>query len=255
MKLKELLCFALLCLAFTISGCSTVGSQESKNSEKLLTEETQPDQRDYSDLESESPSDSTKDNLPGTDTAGSSQTAPEPGKAQEDSSAAPSASGFPSDSPQTDHNADASNRTQQQDSPESLSQESTADSGFYQDCSSYPSSQIEDFAKNVKSLFLEKDWDAIAALISYPITIDGTICEDHSDFLSLDFESQLNPDFLSAMEAETCQEMFHNWQGISMGAKGELWFSQVYSDESNSSLLITGINGILQQASDDANVY
>ena len=112
---------------------------------------------------------------------------------------------------------------QQQDSPESPSQEGTADSGFYQDCSSYPSSQIEDFAKNVKSLFLEKDWDAIAALISYPITIDGIICEDHSDFLSLDLESELNPDFLSAMEAETCQEMFHNWQGISMGAKGELW--------------------------------
>ena len=83
MKLKELLCFALLCFAFTIPGCSTVGSQESKNSEKLLTEETQPDQRDYSDLESEGPSDSTKDNLPETDTAGSSQTAPEPGKAQE----------------------------------------------------------------------------------------------------------------------------------------------------------------------------
>ena len=73
MKLKELLCFALLCFAFTIPGCSTVGSQESKNSEKLLTEETQPDQRDYSDLESEGPSDSTKDNLPETDTADSSR--------------------------------------------------------------------------------------------------------------------------------------------------------------------------------------
>lgn len=223
MKLKEVLCIALLCFPFTISGCSTVGPEEINNSENLVTEKTEPNHgQDNSSPESESSSGgSTEDNLPETESDSGSQTKPASDSAQEDSS----------------------------------TQESLKDSGYYQDCTSYPSSQIEDFAKNIKSLILYKDWNAIAELISYPITIDGAVCEDSSDFLSLDFENHLNPEFLSAMEAETCQEMFHNWQGISMGAQSEIWFSQVYSDESNSSLLITGIHDILRQASGDALVY
>lgn len=120
------------------------------------------------------------------------------------------------------------------------------DNGFYQTSTSRTSSEVENFAETIKSLVLAKDWSGLSNLIAYPISIDGAFYNDSAGFLSIDFENNLNPDFISALEAETCHEMFNNWQGISMGANGEIWFKDVYSDESNSTLQITAINGIIK---------
>lgn len=149
---------------------------------------------------------------------------------------------------QENSNLENNNTDNNQEVPESPQPNTNAneeDNGFYETSTSRTSSEVESFAETIKSLVLAKDWTGLSNLIAYPISIDGAFYNDSAAFLSIDFENNLNPDFISSLEAETCHEMFNNWQGISMGANGEIWFKDVYSDESNSTLQITAINGMI----------
>ncbi len=142
-------------------------------------------------------------------------------------------------------NNNTDNNQEVLESPQPNTNAHEEDNGFYETSTSRTSSEVESFAETIKSLVLAKDWTGLSNLIAYPISIDGAFYNDSAAFLSIDFENNLNPDFISSLEAETCHEMFNNWQGISMGANGEIWFKDVYSDESNSTLQITAINGMI----------
>ncbi|MFG6383410.1 MAG: hypothetical protein K1V96_04035 [Lachnospiraceae bacterium] len=142
-------------------------------------------------------------------------------------------------------NNNTDNNQEVAESPQPNTNANEEDNGFYETSTSRTSSEVESFAETIKSLVLAKDWTGLSNLIAYPISIDGAFYNDSAAFLSIDFENNLNPDFISSLEAETCHEMFNNWQGISMGANGEIWFKDVYSDESNSTLQITAINGMI----------
>ena len=116
---------------------------------------------------------------------------------------------------------------------------------YYAVATSASATEVEMFAIDIKKAVLAKDWEALAGKIAYPITISGTTVNNASEFLELDFDEKLNPDFVDAIEAETCAEMFCNWQGISMGATGQIWFADVENEAGEFELKIIGINGML----------
>ena len=115
---------------------------------------------------------------------------------------------------------------------------------YYRVATSLPASEVEQFALDVKSDVLVKDWESLAEKIVYPITISGSTLNDSSAFLELDIEGMLNPEFVNAVAAESCREMFCNWQGIMMGATGQIWIGSVDNGKGQWELKIIGINGM-----------
>lgn len=117
----------------------------------------------------------------------------------------------------------------------------------YKVASSLPADVIEAFAGTVKEEILLQDWQSLAQKILYPIDIDGTEVSDEEGFRELVFETQPVPEFVTAMEEESCREMFCNWQGISMGAAGQIWFAEILAGDGGSELKIIGINGMFSE--------
>lgn len=73
--------------------------------------------------------------------------------------------------------------------------------------------------------------------------------ENSEDFLnaSNSFNSNLNENFLTAIENEDCVEMFCNYEGIMIGESGQIWIGEVLNaDFSSQGLKITAINGLLK---------
>lgn len=128
---------------------------------------------------------------------------------------------------------------------------SETDEDYYAVATSALATEVENFAQEIKKDILDKDWGTLAEKIVYPITVSGTTVNDASEFIELDFDGKLNKNFVDAIEAETCVEMFCNWQGICMGETGQLWFAAVeveMADAEHSGmyqLKIIGINGML----------
>lgn len=157
---------------------------------------------------------------------------------------------------QTENDSTASNITEDKknnSAPKpstSLSEEAgqTSDTAedFYNVCTSLPAQDVENYAANIRSLILAHDWNSLAEELSYPITINGTSCADSAAFLALDIDSNVSHEFLDAIEAETCQEMFCNWEGISMGASGQVWIATIPDSAGNEELKVSALNGILK---------
>ncbi|MBQ8279184.1 MAG: M56 family metallopeptidase [Roseburia sp.] len=122
---------------------------------------------------------------------------------------------------------------------------------YYQVATSTPASDVEAFALEIKNDVLTKDWEALSKKIVYPITISGTTVNDSSEFLELDIDEKLNQEFLDAIANETCREMFCNWQGISMGATGQIWFASVDTGTGVFQMKIIGINEMLDAQTDN----
>lgn len=93
---------------------------------------------------------------------------------------------------------------------------------FYGVCTSYSKEEVEDFAKNVRQLVLARDWEKVGKLISYPIEVGGWTFDSGEEFAKGEFEDCLDESFFAAIEQETCEEMFCNWEGIMMG-DGQIW--------------------------------
>lgn len=121
----------------------------------------------------------------------------------------------------------------------------------YRVASSLPVDAIEAFAEAVKTDILLRDWESLSQKISYPIRIDGVEVPDAEDFRGLDLETRLDPEFVKAIGEESCRQMFCNWQGISMGAAGQIWFAEILHGDGSSELKIIGMNGMLQQEGSD----
>ncbi len=269
MKLKKLLCITTFCFVCLTAGCSSnhekdniISSYETEreNSNSESSDATNRQNTDSSEKDDSNQEDNKQENTSKKDDSTDNQqnNLNKDNSNQEDNNLKKDNSmdnqeNSNSENNNTDNgqknsnleNNNTDNNQEVAESPQPNTNANEEDNGFYETSTSRTSSEVESFAETIKSLVLAKDWTGLSNLIAYPISIDGAFYNDSAAFLSIDFENNLNPDFISSLEAETCHEMFNNWQGISMGANGEIWFKDVYSDESNSTLQITAINGMI----------
>lgn len=117
---------------------------------------------------------------------------------------------------------------------------------IYEVCTSVPKAEVEAFAAQVKQQIVSHDWKGLSGNISYPITVGDTTYQNSDEFAAGNFEDSLSQKFVDAVEAETCTDMFCNWQGIMLG-NGEVWISEVLNDDSSSQgLKVTAINGMVE---------
>lgn len=101
---------------------------------------------------------------------------------------------------------------------------------FYSAATKFPAYEVERFAGTVRAHILDKNWSSLSELLSYPITIGGTTYNSADEFLADDLDSKLgNEEFFQKLEAETCHEMFCNYEGIMM-ADGLVWIVEVHID-------------------------
>lgn len=136
---------------------------------------------------------------------------------------------------------------------ELLPQEETSENvatseDFYKVATSLSASEVEEFALSVKEDVLSKDWETLSEKIAYPISIGGITVNNSSDFLKLDFGEKLNQEFVDGINAESCREMFCNYQGIMMGTTGQIWLASVDDGGGSWELKIIGINGMLKES-------
>lgn len=134
---------------------------------------------------------------------------------------------------------------------ELLSQEevtggSAVSEDYYEVATSLSADEVEAFALDIKEEILSGDWTTLSEKIAYPITIDGITLNGSSDFLELDINGNVNQEFVDGINAESCREMFCNYQGIMMGETGQIWFTSV--EGGSGELKIIGINGMLDVA-------
>lgn len=107
--------------------------------------------------------------------------------------------------------------------------------GCYSVCTYYSKAEVEGFAREIKGYILEKDWKSLSAYISYPISIGGYSFDNEDSFARGEFADLLDGQFYDALEMESCEEMFCNWQGIMLG-NGEVWIGEC------NGLKVIGIN-------------
>ena len=269
MKLKKLLCITTFCFVCLTAGCSSnhekdniISSYETEreNSNSESSDATNRQNTDSSEKDDSNQEDNKQENTSKKDDSTDNQqnNLDKDNSNQEDNNLKKDNSMDNQENSNSENNNannsqensnlennNTDNNQEVLESPQPNTNAHEEDNGFYETSTSRTSSEVESFAETIKSLVLAKDWTGLSNLIAYPISIDGAFYNDSAAFLSIDFENNLNPDFISSLEAETCHEMFNNWQGISMGANGEIWFKDVYSDESNSTLQITAINGMI----------
>ena len=116
------------------------------------------------------------------------------------------------------------------------------DSDYYAICTSYSKEEIESFAKTIKTLILNKEWEELADKVTYPITIGNIECSNEEDFKKIVFDDILTDDFYTALEEESCEEMFCNYAGIMLG-DGQVWISEIIDEETGDRpLMVTTIN-------------
>ncbi|HAN03398.1 MAG TPA: hypothetical protein DCP93_13135 [Lachnospiraceae bacterium] len=138
------------------------------------------------------------------------------------------------------------------ESDESI-QSSETEEDYYMTSTGVTAEEVEQFAEEIKIDILKNDWDALSEKISYPIVINETTVNNREDFLKLDIDGKLNQEFVEAVRAETCRKMFCNWQGVMMGATGQIWFGNVDNGTGTWELSIIGINNMLETESENLN--
>ena len=100
---------------------------------------------------------------------------------------------------------------------------------------------------NVRTAYLSENWYAMAAMIRYPITINGAELADADAFLGYMIDKTVSESDRNAMLEEDFLDMFVNYQGIMMG-NGEIWLSDPnYGTDAEPVLEIIAINGIVDR--------
>ena len=100
---------------------------------------------------------------------------------------------------------------------------------------------------NVRTWYLSENWYAMASMIRYPITINGTELADDDAFLGYMIDKTIGESDREAMLEEDFLDMFVNYQGIMMG-DGEIWLSDPnFGTDEEPTLEIIAINGIVER--------
>lgn len=145
-----------------------------------------------------------------------------------------------------DHSGDDSLFYRDDMMPESSGEEiSSGDAGYYSGVTTMDGEIVEAFAENVKQAYLDADWETIAVLIDYPITMypDKEI-KSEEEFLAYMNGKTISESDRAEMENETCKDMFYNGQGICMGS-GQIWFiDKSYMTDEEQLLKIIAVSGL-----------
>lgn len=234
MKNKYLGIAALICVCLA-TGCAAENETGKNTSEPSKTQE-QDLTNDTTQSENEEPADKQSEDKQSE--GGQSESSPSENTSTEDTKK------------DTDTGNNTSNNTNNTISESSdstkqsaASQPSDTAEDFYNVCTSHSAIEVENFASEVRSLILAKDWNGLSEKIEYPLTVDGTTCADSTAFLALDLDANVSQDFLDGIEAETCHEMFCNFQGIMMGESGQVWINETAG---TGELKVTALNGLLK---------
>lgn len=120
--------------------------------------------------------------------------------------------------------------------------------GDYSGVTTLDAPKVEAFAAWVRQLYLDADWDAMAQLIDYPITLYPDVeIKDGDAFTAFMADKVIDESDIEAMTAENCVGMMSNDQGICMG-NGEIWLRDVAFDgvgqTGEPDLRIVALNGI-----------
>ncbi len=139
-------------------------------------------------------------------------------------------------------------------SEESVSTEAGADDvvleetePFYFAATTLADVEVESYAADIREMILNEDWETFVYEISYPIIVDGLNMENATDLTDYIADSVVSVDFLAAIEAETCTEMFNSQQGITMGQEGQIWLGEVQNDDGSLSLQVIEINNMFER--------
>ncbi len=120
---------------------------------------------------------------------------------------------------------------------------------YYAMVTSSSAKEVEQFAASIKEDILLKDWKSLSGKISYPIQISGKAIQNAKEFLAMDIDGKLNQEFVNAIDAESCRQMFFNYQGIMMGATGQVWIAGVDNGAGQWELKVIALNGLTDQIS------
>lgn len=102
-------------------------------------------------------------------------------------------------------------------------------------------------AFNVRTAYLDQNWYALADMIRYPITINGTELDDADAFLGYMIDKTVSESDRDAMLEEDFLDMFVNGQGICMGS-GQIWLNDpTYMTDEEPTLQIIAISGIVDR--------
>ena len=100
---------------------------------------------------------------------------------------------------------------------------------------------------NVRTAYLSENWYALADMIRYPITINGTELADADAFLAYMADKTVSEGDREAMLEEDFLDMFVNGQGICMGS-GQIWLNDPnYMTDAEPVLQIIAISGIVER--------
>ncbi len=102
--------------------------------------------------------------------------------------------------------------------------------GDYSGVTTLEAHKVEAFAAGVRQLYLNEDWDAIAQMISYPITMYPDVeINDADAFVTFMSDKTISESDIEAMSAENCMGMMSNGEGICMGS-GQIWLRNIAFD-------------------------
>ena len=99
----------------------------------------------------------------------------------------------------------------------------------------------------VRTAYLDENWYAMADMIRYPITINGTALVDADAFLEFMKDKAVHESERQAMMDEDFLDMFVNGEGICMGS-GQVWLNDPnYMTDKVPQLQIIAISGIVDR--------
>lgn len=100
---------------------------------------------------------------------------------------------------------------------------------------------------NVRTYYLSENWYAMADMIRYPITINGTELTDADAFLGYMIDKTVSESDRDTMMEEDLLDMLVNGQGICMGS-GQIWLNDPnYMTDKEPVLQIIAISGIVNR--------
>lgn len=238
MKNKYLGIAALICVCLA-TGCAAENETGKNTSEPSKTQE-QDLTNDTTQSENEEPADKQSEDKQSE--GGQSESSPSENTLPEDTKKDTDTGNNTGNNTSNNTNntiSESSDSTKQS----AASQPGATAEDFYNVCTSHSAIEVENFASEVRSLILAKDWNGLSEKIEYPLTVGETTCADSAAFLALDLDANVSQDFLDGIEAETCHEMFCNFQGIMMGESGQVWINETAG---TGELKVTALNGLLK---------
>ena len=118
---------------------------------------------------------------------------------------------------------------------------------YYSVATSAPAKKVEQFAFGIKEDVLLKDWESLSVKLAYPIQIGGKLVKSSEEFLAMDIDGKLNQAFVDGIAAESCREMFCNYQGIMMDTTGQIWIAGIENALGQWELKVIALNGLILQ--------